>query len=212
MFEELKKYSNNVKCIYYKKSNFKLIKKKLSSWTGEYIFSFRSHFIFSEEFIKKAKIAAINFHPGPPKYRGIGCVNFALLNNEKNYGLTCHLISKKIDKGKILNVKQFKIYSKDSVQSVLEKTYKYQLIQFKFLLKKLNQNILNIKKMIINSKNERWSSKLYKKKDLNELYKINNGLFFKKINIERYLKATLTAEYTPYIEIKKKRFHLNYEE
>ncbi len=25
----------------------------------------------------------INFHPRPPQYRGVGCVNFAVMNNEK---------------------------------------------------------------------------------------------------------------------------------
>ena len=52
-----------------------------------------------------AKIAAINLHPGSPKYRGIGCLNYALYNKEKKFGFTIHLISKKIDCGKILNVK-----------------------------------------------------------------------------------------------------------
>ena len=56
------------------------------NWTGDYILSFRSLLILPEKIINNAKIAAINFHPGPPKYRGVGCLNYAVYNNEKYYG------------------------------------------------------------------------------------------------------------------------------
>ena len=68
------------------------------------IICFRSHFLLKEKHLKAAKIAAINFHPGPPKYRGVGCVNSAILNGEKSYGTTAHLINNKIDNGKIIDV------------------------------------------------------------------------------------------------------------
>ena len=87
--------------------------KKILNWKGDIIFSFRSYFILSKKFINKAKICAINFHPGPPSYRGIGCVNFALSNNENIYGCTAHLMDKKIDNGKIL-------YSLDIAQKIAE--------------------------------------------------------------------------------------------
>ena len=45
----------------------------------------------------------LNFHPSTPDYRGMGCINFALLTT-KNYGSTAHLIDEKIDHGKIINV------------------------------------------------------------------------------------------------------------
>ena len=63
----------------------------------DYIFSFRNYYILKKNIIEKAKFAAINFHPGTPKYRGIGCINYALYNNEKNFGSTAHLINEKID-------------------------------------------------------------------------------------------------------------------
>ena len=37
----------------------------------------------SQDLIKRCKNAAINFHAGTPKYRGIGSVNFTLYNDEK---------------------------------------------------------------------------------------------------------------------------------
>ena len=51
----------------------------------------------------------INFHPGPPERRGIGCTNYAIYEKSKNYGVTLHEINEKIDSGNILKVKRFKI-------------------------------------------------------------------------------------------------------
>ena len=64
---------------------------------------------FDIELLKKVNKAAINFHPGPPEYRGTGCVNYALYENSKFYGCTAHLINEKVDNGKIIDVKKFNI-------------------------------------------------------------------------------------------------------
>ena len=95
MHEILKLNFTNIIRINIDQNNKKKCIEKLKNWRGDYIFSFRSKYIVPKEILKKTKIAAINFHPGPPNYRGIGCVNFSILNNEKFYGLTCHLMSKK---------------------------------------------------------------------------------------------------------------------
>ena len=128
--------------------------KKLLDWKGDYIFSFRSKYIIPNILLNKTKIAAINFHPGPPNYRGIGCINFSILNNEKYYGLTCHYISKKIDNGKIIDVKRFKLNLKDSIDQILSKTYKLQLNQFKYVIRSLKKSN-TIQKLINNSKKEK---------------------------------------------------------
>jgi methionyl-tRNA formyltransferase len=87
----LKKNFKYVKVI----CNLKINKKIKANLKVDYIFCFRSHFILNKKTISRAKIHAINFHPGPPEYRGIGCVNFSLLNKEKKYGATVHLINEK---------------------------------------------------------------------------------------------------------------------
>ena len=91
MHQILKLNSKNVFRINIDQNNKKKYIKQLKNWSGDYIFSFRSKYIVPIKILKKTKIAAINFHPGPPNYRGIGCINFSILNNEKFYGLTCHL-------------------------------------------------------------------------------------------------------------------------
>ena len=81
--------------VYWSNKNYKkiLFKKKY-----DFIISYRSSIILKTKEISMAKIAAINLHPGSPKYRGIGCLNYALYNLEKEYGITIHIMNKKIEK------------------------------------------------------------------------------------------------------------------
>ena len=117
--------SKNTKVFWSNKNKKKfLIKKKY-----DFIISYRSSIILKSKDISKAKIAAINLHPGPPKYRGIGCLNYALYNNEEKYGFTIHLISKRIDYGKILFVKYFLINKNSTVTTLLKNTH-YQCIKY----------------------------------------------------------------------------------
>lgn len=198
---EIKKLSNNIKVILSIKQGEKLTKNVLN-WRGDYIFCFRSFFILPSKLINNASIAAINFHPGPPEYRGIGCVNFAIFNNEKKYGATCHLISKKIDSGKIIDVKRFNIKAKDSIDTLLKKTYKIQIIQFKKIIKKIKNR--SDFKQILNK--EKWSKRLYTKKNLNDLYLFNKTFNIREKNLKKYLRSTMTKNFSPYLKIKEKKF------
>ena len=207
---EIFKYSKNIKYILSGSPKDKLPKKSLL-WSGDYIISFRSYFILPSSLIKKASIAAINLHPGPPQYRGIGCVNFAILNSEKNYGITCHLMSPNIDKGKIIDVKKFKIQQKDNIDSVLKKTYSLQVHQSKMLLKKINSNNKALNIMIEKSKKIKWSKKLYTRRQLDDLYTMNNGSTINLTNINTYLRATITKKFKPFIIADNKKFFLTNE-
>ncbi len=91
-------------------------------WEGDYIFSFRSYFVLKDSLLKRAKIAAINFHPGPPKYRGSGCLNYALYNGEQTYGVTCHHMAAEVDSGGIIDVDYFDIFQNDNVERLLNRT------------------------------------------------------------------------------------------
>lgn len=129
------KYSNLCKNFLKKKFlNIKIIesdrskKKKIPlsfKWKGDLILSFRSHIILKKNIIKKARLACINFHPSTPKYRGFGGINYAIYNKDKYFGCTAHLITNsKIDSGKIINVRKFKIFRNESLGEILKKTHK----------------------------------------------------------------------------------------
>src|SRR5216684_8833236 len=82
---------------------------EFETWEGDYIVSYLSPWIVPEPLLNRARRAAINFHPGPPEYPGIGCTNFALYNNETSYGVTCHHMVPKVDTGAIISVKRFAV-------------------------------------------------------------------------------------------------------
>src|SRR6187399_298747 len=52
--------------------------EKLFDWEGDIILSYLSQWIIPGRVLQNAGMAALNFHPGPPEYPGIGCTNFAV--------------------------------------------------------------------------------------------------------------------------------------
>ena len=93
------------------------------SWKGDYIICFRSLSVLPKSLLKKASIAAVNFHPGPPEYPGSGCINFALYDEVNEYGVTAHIMNSKVDNGDILEVKRFKINMNTNLKEALSKTH-----------------------------------------------------------------------------------------
>ena len=206
------KYSNLCKNFLRKKfKNIKIIesdrskKKKIPlsfKWNGDLILSFRSHIILKNKIINKAKIACINFHPSSPKYRGFGGVNYAIYNNDKYFGCTAHLIEdEKIDSGKILNVRKFRLLGNESLKIILEKTHKNLFLQFKSIV----TSIINKKDtsyLIKKSNKERWSKTYNNKKKLDNFYQIMEN----EKNIKNKIRATyLNDEYLPYYIINNKK-------
>jgi methionyl-tRNA formyltransferase len=199
----LKKNFKYVSVIYNNLINHKKIKRRIKNWKGDYIFCYRSNYLLKRNEIRKVSKNIINFHPGPPQYRGIGCVNFAIMNNEKRYGATAHLIdSEKIDNGKIIDVVMWKIKKDLSIEEILLKTYEKQFYQFKKVIRYIKEDNLEI--LIKKNKKYKWSRKLHTKKELNDLYLIDINV--KKKKFRKILKSTITRRFKPYILIHKKKF------
>ena len=171
----------------------------------DYIFCFRSYFILKKNILSKVRYHSINFHPGPPEFRGIGCVNFALLNQAKYYGLTAHLIDEKVDHGIIIDVERFKIEKTLTIEDLLDNTYKLQFLQFKKIINYLLKQNGVIDELIKENKKEKWSKKLFKRIDLNRLYVIKKNILKKDLNL--MLRATITGKFKPYVILHKKKFY-----
>ena len=78
--------------------------------------------ILSKNFIKKFKRKILNIHPSLlPKYKGLNTHKRALENKEKYSGCTVHLVTTKLDSGKIILQKKVKILKKDTVFSLAKK-------------------------------------------------------------------------------------------
>lgn len=172
----------------------------------DFIISFRNQYILNKKILKKATTAAINFHPSLPKYRGIGCINFALLNGEKNFGSTVHLMDEKIDHGKIISVKSFKIDKNKNLDQIYNQAIQTMYNQAKEILKKISSDNNYLSKKV-KEKKFRWSKKIYSRKDLNNLYRININIT--KINLRKILKATVTKKFKPYIKLYDYKFYIN---
>lgn len=204
IFRKLKLNFKTVKAIwsktYYEKVNF----DNLTNY--DYIFCFRSYFILNAKTLKKAKIAAINFHPATPEYRGVGGVNYAIFNEAKFFGVTAHLMDEKIDHGKIFDVVKFKINKNYSIHDLLEKTHYEQFKQASRII----ESIINEKNFLKNKiKNSKflWSQKISNLKKLNNFYKIKKS-DSKKI-IQKKINSTVYKNYLPYVIINGNKFVLD---
>jgi len=171
----------------------------------DYTISYISPWIVPQKILSKTQIASINLHPGPPEYPGIGCTNFAIYNQEKEFGITAHHMVEKIDSGQIITVKRFPLFEADSVWSLSQRCYAFIYITFIELLQViLTQSSLPVSEEI-------WSRKPYTRKDLNELCKVSSTMT--KEEILRRIKATSFPNMPgAYIEISGEKFiHKNYE-
>jgi len=109
------------------------------SWTGDWLISYLCPLVIPKALLNKARAGAINFHPGPPEYPGIGCTNFALYNKETAFGVTCHYMAPNVDSGEIIAVSRFPIYDKDSVYTLTRRCYAYQIQLFHEVVGKIRR-------------------------------------------------------------------------
>ena len=78
--------------------------------------------ILRKEVIESAPLGFINFHAGKlPFYRGRNVINWAIINNEKEIGITAHYIDEGIDTGDIILQHSVPLNWDDTYGTMLEK-------------------------------------------------------------------------------------------
>ena len=172
--------------------NIKSLNKITKNLKFDFVILFRSHLILTKQFIIKNK-NIINFHPSTPNYRGVGGINFAIYNKEKYFGSTAHFVNAKIDFGKIIHVKRFKLKLRSDLNNAYNQTLKGMLKQAKYIF----NNIEKINLLIKKAKHEKWSYSVIKRKDLENFYKINKNISKNKLKLK--IKSTVTKDFKPYI-------------
>lgn len=165
----------------------------IGNWNGDFIISYLSRWVVPEYLINKASVASINFHPAPPEYPGIGCNNFALYENAKQYGVTCHYMDAKVDTGKIISVKRFPIFPGDDVNSLLMRTYSFQIILFYEIAG------LMLRNEPLPFSEEAWTRKPFTRKEFNELSRITPSMTAEEI--DRRVRATSYGVFQPTVEL-----------
>lgn len=80
--------------------------------------------IFRKNMIETPSLGTINCHAGKlPFYRGRNILNWALINDEKEFGITVHYVDEGIDTGDIIRQECFSITDQDDYSTLLERAY-----------------------------------------------------------------------------------------
>ena len=80
--------------------------------------------IFKSKIINMTPNGLINCHAGKlPFYRGRNILNWVLINDESEFGITVHYVDESIDTGDVILQKTYTITDKDTYQTLLNKAY-----------------------------------------------------------------------------------------
>ena len=116
---------NNIDFIPLKNVNDPLSIKKLNRYKADIYISMSFNQILKREILKVCEHGFINCHAGAlPFYRGRNILNWALINDEKEFGVTVHHIDEGIDTGDIISQKMVNITDSDNYSSLLKKATK----------------------------------------------------------------------------------------
>lgn len=113
--------------------NSKKFLNKIRKESIDLIVSSNFNQILKKEIINLPKRGCINMHASLlPKYRGRAPINWAMINGEKETGVTVHFLEEGIDTGNIIIQEKIKIEDDDYIEDVLEKVKeKYPLVLIK---------------------------------------------------------------------------------
>jgi methionyl-tRNA formyltransferase len=161
-------------------------------WSGDYIISYLSRWVVPATLLARARKHAINFHPASPDYPGIGCTNFALYDDVREFGVTCHHMAPRVDTGPIIAVSRFPVRQADTVASLLERTYQHQIALF------LQIAALLVAGKELPASDERWTRPPFTRKQFNELFRITPGM--DATEIARRVRAVSYQQWRPYVD------------
>ena len=83
--------------------------------------------ILTGKFIEKFSKPILNIHPSLlPKYKGLNTHFKSIKNKDKFTGATVHIVTEKLDSGKIIMQKKVKISKKDNIKSLEKKVLKIE--------------------------------------------------------------------------------------
>lgn len=125
--ETLLNYANKYNIPYHKgiKVNSDEFYELATSYNCDLFVSMSFNQIFRNRIINLPQLKTINCHAGKlPFYRGRNILNWALINDEKEFGITVHNIDEGIDTGDIILQRTFPITDDDNYSTLLEVAYK----------------------------------------------------------------------------------------
>ena len=173
----------------------------VSSWSGDYLLSFVAPWIVPPAALGRARKSAINFHPGPPEYPGIGCYNFALYDNVSEYGVTCHEMTPAVDTGPILKVVRFPVTAADTVETLKARSMEHMVRLFGQIVAAL------LTGEHVGRSADRWMRRPFRRRDLDDLCRIDPAM--SEEEVQRRIRATrFPGAPGPFLELGGHRFVL----
>lgn len=122
----LKNYAATYNIDYFKNKNINSEEfiQKIKSYDCDLLISMSFNQIFKKQIINLTHQGIINVHAGKlPFYRGRNILNWALINDEKEYGITLHYVDEGIDTGDIILQRTYSITDEDTYKTLLENSY-----------------------------------------------------------------------------------------
>lgn len=116
---------NNISFFTHSNINSDEFKNLILPYNCDIFVSMSFNQIFKATIINFPPLKTINCHAGAlPFYRGRNILNWALINDEKTFGVTVHYMNEGIDTGDIILQRYCEINDNDNYVTVLEKAYK----------------------------------------------------------------------------------------
>lgn len=112
---------NNIDLLKHPNINSPEFLDKLSLYDCDLFVSMSFNQIFRTKIIHLPRLKTINCHAGKlPFYRGRNILNWALINDEKEFGITVHYMDEGIDTGDIILQRTYPISDSDNYRTLLE--------------------------------------------------------------------------------------------
>ncbi|NNU17396.1 hypothetical protein HK107_13775 [Parvularcula sp. ZS-1/3] len=87
------------------------------------VISFLTDQIVPKTILERLRPRPINVHPGPPEFPGAHGLSFAIFNEAKEFGVTVHEMTAKVDDGPIIMVDRFALPSDAEIVSYGNEVY-----------------------------------------------------------------------------------------
>jgi non-ribosomal peptide synthetase component F/methionyl-tRNA formyltransferase len=114
--------------------------KLLSGADCDYLFSIANYRVLPDNTLRLPKRGAINFHDGPlPGYAGMHVTTWAIINGERDHGVSWHWMVKEIDGGGVLKERRFPVWPDETATSLNTKCFEAGFDAFRGLLAELEQ-------------------------------------------------------------------------
>jgi methionyl-tRNA formyltransferase len=167
----------------------------------DFLFNYLSPVIVPERILQSIKRAAVNFHPAPPEWPGIGSASYALFEGDETFGVTAHLMTSKVDSGPIVRSMRFPIVPDDDCESLFQRALNFSLLLFYDVL----ATVAQIGTATAND--EQWKRDAIRRAEFEKWMRISPSDSAEEVRrkVRALHHSTLPG---PYVEVAGMRFHL----